>query len=78
MAVETVSTPDVPLQLQSCAAGGARAPIGTFQMGTSLVKTDGGQTDAVILANVLGNDNARFAVFKHGKHDGTCCRSACS
>jgi len=67
MAVETISTPDVPLQLQSCAPGGPGA-IGTFQMNTSLIKTDGGQTDAVILANVLGNDNARFAVFKHEKH----------
>jgi hypothetical protein len=69
MSVETISTPDVPLQLQACAPGGPGA-IGTFQMNTSLIKTDGGQTDAVILANVLGNDNARFAVFPHGKHDG--------
>ena len=53
MAVETISTPDVPLQLQACAPGGPGA-IGTFQMTTNLVKTDGGQTDAVILANVLG------------------------
>jgi hypothetical protein len=68
MAVQTVSTPDVPLQLQACAAGGSTGAVGTFQMGTSMVKTDGGQTDAVILANVLGNDNARFAVFKHDKH----------
>ena len=68
MAVETISTPDVPLQLQACAPGGATGAIGTFQMATTLVKTDGGQTDAVILANVLGNDNARFAVFKHNKH----------
>lgn len=67
MAVETISTPDVPLQLQSCAPGGPGA-IGTFQMNTSLVKTDGGLTDGVILANVLGNDNARFAVFHHDKH----------
>lgn len=67
MSVETISTPDVPLQLQACAPGGPGA-IGTFQMNTNLVKTDGGQTDAVILANVLGNDNARFAVFKHDKH----------
>lgn len=70
MAVETISTPDVPLQVQSCAPGGSTGAIGTFQMSTNLVKTDGGQTDAVILANVLGNDNARFAVFPHGKHDG--------
>ena len=67
MAVETISTPDVPLQLQSCAPGGPGA-IGTFQLNTSMVKTDGGQTDAVILANVLGPDNARFAVFHHEKH----------
>jgi len=67
MSVETISTPDVPLQLVSCAPGGPGA-IGTFQMNTSLVKTDGGQTDAVILANVLGPDNARFAVFPHGKY----------
>ncbi|MCA3554743.1 hypothetical protein [Aestuariivirga sp.] len=68
MAVETISTPDVPLQLQACAPGGSTGAIGTFQMNTNLIKTDGGQTDAVILANVLGNDNARFAVFKHDKH----------
>ena len=68
MAVETVSTPDVPLQLQGCAAGGSTGAIGTFQMNTNLIKTDGGQTDAVILTNVLGNDSARFAVFPHGKH----------
>jgi len=67
MSVETISTPDVPLQLQACAPGGPGA-IGTFQMNTNMVKTDGGQTDAVILANVLGNDNARFAVFNHNKH----------
>ena len=67
MAVETISTSNVPLLLQACAPGGPGA-IGTFQMNTSLVKTDGGQTDAVILANVLGNDNARFAVFPHGKY----------
>jgi len=70
MAVETISTPAVPLQLQACAPGGSTGAIGTFQMGTNLVKTDGGQTDPVILANVLGPDNARFAVFPHGKHDG--------
>jgi|GEM_PF-5922807 len=70
MAVETISTSAVPLQLQACAPGGSTGAIGTFQMGTNLVKTDGGQTDPVILANVLGPDNARFAVFPHGKHDG--------
>lgn len=70
MAAQTVATPAVPVQVQSCAAGGPTGAIGTFQLGTSLVKTDGGQTDAVILANVLGPDNARFAVFPHGKHDG--------
>ena len=67
MAVETISTPDVPLQLQGCAPAG-NAAAGTFQMNTNLIKTDGGQTDAVILTNVLGNDSARFAVFPHGKH----------
>lgn len=67
MTVETVSTPDVPLQLQGCAPAG-NAAVGTFQMNTNLIKTDGGQTDAVILTNVLGNDSARFAVFPHGKH----------
>lgn len=68
MAAETVATPAVPIQLQGCAAGGPTGAIGTFQMGTNLVKTDGGQTDAVILTNVLGPDNARFAVFHHEKH----------
>ena len=68
MAVETISTPDVPLQLQACAPGGQGA-VGTFQMNTSMVKTDGGLTDSVILAHVLGHDNARFAVFKHNKHE---------
>lgn len=68
MAVETISTQDVPLQLQACAPGGSTGAVGTFQMATNLIKTDGGQTDAVILANVLGGDNARFAVFKHEKH----------
>lgn len=67
MAVETISTPDVPLQATGCAPGGPGA-IGTFQLNTNLIKTDGGQTDAVILTNVLGNDNARFAVFQHGKY----------
>lgn len=67
MAVETISTPDVPLQLQGCAPAG-NAAVGTFQMNTNLIQTDGGQTDAVILTNVLGNDSARFAVFPHGKH----------
>ena len=70
MAAQTVATPAVPVQVQSCAPGGPTGAIGTFQMGTSLVKTDGGQTDQAILANVLGPDNARFAVFPHGKHDG--------
>jgi hypothetical protein len=70
LAAQAVATPAVPIQLQSCAPGGPTGAIGTLQLGTSLVKTDGGQTDAVILANVLGPDNARFAVFKHGKHDG--------
>ena len=70
MAAETIATPAVPVQVQSCAAGGPTGAIGTFQMATNLVKTDGGQTDPVILANVLGTDNARFAVFPHGKHDG--------
>lgn len=68
MAAQTVATPAVPVQVQSCAAGGPTGAIGTFQMGTSLVKTDGGQTDQAILANVLGPDNARFAVFQHKKH----------
>lgn len=68
MAVETIATPAVPLQLQACAPGGSTGAIGTFQMATNLIKTDGGQTDAAILANVLGTDNARFAVFQHKKH----------
>jgi hypothetical protein len=62
-----VSTAAVPLQLAGCAPGGPGA-IGTFQINTSLMKTDGGQADALILANVLGPDTARFAVFPHGKH----------
>lgn len=70
MAAQTIATPAVPVQVQGCAAGGPTGAIGTFQMATNLVKTDGGQTDPVILANVLGGDNARFAVFPHGKHDG--------
>lgn len=69
LAAEAVATPAVPVQLDSCAPGGPTGAIGTLQLGTNLVKTDGGQTDAVILANVLGPDNARFAVFKHEKHN---------
>ncbi len=68
MAVETISTSSVPLQLGACAPGGPGA-LGQFQLATSLVKTDGGQTDATILTNVLGQDRARFAVFPHGKHN---------
>jgi hypothetical protein len=67
MAVETISTASVPLQLGACAPGGPGA-LGQFQMTTSLVRTDGGQQDATILMNVLGQDRARFAVFPHGKH----------
>ena len=68
MAAETIATPAVPLQVQGCAAGGPTGAIGTFQMATNMVKTDGGQTDQAILASVLGTDNARFAVFQHRKH----------
>ena len=67
MAVETISTATVPLQLGACAPGGPGA-LGQFQMTTSLVRTDGGQDDATILMNVLGQDRARFAVYPHGKH----------
>jgi hypothetical protein len=67
MAVEAISTASVPLQLGACAPGGPGA-LGQFQMTTSLVRTDGGQQDATILMNVLGQDRARFAVFPHGKH----------
>ena len=69
MAVETISTPNVPLQLTGCAPAGNGA-AGTFQLATNLIRTDGGQTDPVILTNVLEGDTARFAVFPHGKHDG--------
>lgn len=67
MAVETISTQNIPLQLVSCSPAGNQA-VGQFQMNTSLVKTDGGQGDATILMNVVGQDTARFAVFAHGKH----------
>jgi len=67
MSVETISTPDVPLQLVGCTPAGNGA-TGQFQMNTNLIRTDGGQSDAVILTNVLEGDTARFAVFPHGKH----------
>jgi len=67
MAVETMSSPTVPLQLAGCEPAGKNAK-GQFQLTTSLVKTDGGTGDATILMNVLGDDIARFAVFPHGKH----------
>jgi hypothetical protein len=68
MAVETISTNSMPLQLAACAPGGPGA-LGQFQLGTSLVKTAGGPDDADIVMNVLGQDRARFAVFPHGKHN---------
>lgn len=68
MAVETISTPTEPLTQGGCAPAGTGA-AGQFQFATSLVKTDGGQSDATILTNVLGQDRARFAVFPHGKHN---------
>ncbi len=67
MAIETVSTASMPLQLSACAPGGPGA-IGQLALSTSLVRTDGGTGDATILMNVLGQDRARFAVFPHGKH----------
>lgn len=67
MAVETISTPAIPLQLVSCAPSGKQA-VGQFQMNTTLVKTEGGPNDAQILMSVVGQDTARFAVFQHGKH----------
>jgi hypothetical protein len=67
MAVETISTQEVPLQLAACAKGGPGA-IGQFQLTTTMVRTDGGADDATILMNVLGQDRARFAVYPHGKH----------
>ena len=67
MAVETVSTPGIPLQLVNCAPAGNQA-VGTFQLNTNLVKTDGGNTDAGIVMQVVGQDTARFAVFEHGRH----------
>ena len=69
MAVETISTPNVPVQLTGCAPAGNGA-AGTFQLATNLIRTDGGQSNDVILTNVLEGDTARFAVFPHGKHDG--------
>lgn len=69
MSVETISTPNVPLQLVNCAPAGNGA-VGTFQLTTNLIRTDGGQSDSVILTNVLEGDTARFAVFPHGKHKG--------
>lgn len=68
MAVETISTQTEPLTLAGCSPAGKGA-VGQFQLATSLVKTDGGQSDATILMNVLGQDRARFAVFPHGKHN---------
>lgn len=67
MSVETISTPNVPLQLVNCAPAGNGA-VGTFQLATNMIRTDGGQSDDVILTNVLEGDTARFAVFPHGKH----------
>jgi hypothetical protein len=67
MAVETISTPAVPLQLAGCTPAGKHA-VGQFQMNTTLVRTEGGPDDATILMNVVGQDTARFAVFPHGKH----------
>jgi hypothetical protein len=67
MAIQTISTPSEPLTLGGCTAAGKGA-VGQFQLATSLVRTDGGQSDATILTNVLGQDRARFAVFPHGKH----------
>ena len=67
MSVETISTQDVPLRLMNCAPGGNGA-VGQFQLATNVIKTDGGQTDSVILTNVLEGDSARFAVFPHPVH----------
>lgn len=69
MAVENISTQDVPLKLMGCAPAGNGA-VGTFQLATNLIRTDGGQSNDVILTNVLEGDTARFAVFPHGKHNG--------
>lgn len=67
MSVETISTPDVPLQLTSCTPAGQGA-TGQFQLATNMIKTDGGQTNDVILTNVLEGDTARFAVYQHPTH----------
>jgi hypothetical protein len=69
MAIQTLSSPAVPVQAVSCTPAGKHA-VGQFQVTTSLVRTAGGPDDATILENVLGNDTARFAVFPHGKHKG--------
>jgi hypothetical protein len=43
MAVENISTQNVPLKLMGCAPGGNGA-VGTFQLATNLIRTDGGQS----------------------------------
>jgi hypothetical protein len=68
MAVETLSTPNVPLQLAACEPAAGKKATGQFQLATNLVRTDGGPDDATILLNVVGDDTARFAVFPHAKH----------
>lgn len=67
MAMEVLSTPDVPVTLMGCAKAG-NAAKGQFQIATNLIKTEGGANDATILQNVLEDDTIRLAVFPHGKH----------
>jgi hypothetical protein len=69
MAIDTLSTPTVPVSLMNCTPAGKQAN-GAFQVTTTLARTTGGGDDAAILQSVLAGDMARFAVYPHGKHKG--------
>jgi hypothetical protein len=68
MAISQLGSADVPIQAVSCSAAGDGAE-GQFQLTTSLVRTAGSSNPQTVVAEVLGPDLARLAVYPHGKHN---------
>lgn len=67
LAIRQLGSADVPIQPVSCTPAGDGAE-GQFQVNTTLVRTAGAANPQTVVAEVLGPDLVRFAVYPHGKH----------
>ena len=67
MAIRQLGSADVPIQALNCKAAGNGAE-GQFQVNMTLVRTAGSSNPQAVVAEVLGPDLARLAVYPHGKN----------